>query len=104
MIKNSGELSIDFADDANVPVNIFISEVEEGDYDEDDQPDWATHVLTASNFMPRKGRVASNTHLVFADNEEELRTLVQRHVVPIYEQALERLKTKSTLYYWTNEF
>ena len=104
MIENSGELSIDLADDANVPVNIFISEVEEGDYHEDDQPEWATHVLNADNFMPRKERVAHGTYLVFADNEEELRALVQKHVVPLYEQALERLKTHSTLYYWTTKF
>lgn len=85
---DEGELSIDNINDMNVPVNIFIEEEDDG------------FRLTAANFMPRKQVVSDAAYIVFSEKREVLEAIVQKKIVPLYEVALENLKTKSTNYYW----
>lgn len=85
------ERSIELANSANVPVNIFINEPTATN------PKWT---LTAANFMPRKDRVASDVYSVEADSEKEIQEIVQKFIVPLYEVALNKLKTGKDLYYW----
>ena len=93
--ENYGELSIDNdADDANVPVNVSIFQNQE---DEEIKYNW---LMTADNYMPRRGRVSDCAYKVGANTEQELVELVQKHIVPLYEAALHNLKTTGGNYYW----
>lgn len=44
--------------------------------------------------------VPVNSFLIQADTKEEIMELVQKHVVPLYEVALNNLKTVGANYYW----
>jgi hypothetical protein len=94
MIKDAelSECSRAIIDDANVPVNIRISEPDE------DNDKW---VLSADNYMPRRARIAPEAYSVEADTREELVLLVQENIVPLYEAALLNLRSESKLYYWS---
>ena len=83
--ENHGEIEIERCDEANVPVNSFLLPPD----DECTQWRWI-----ADNFMPRKARVASDQYEIRADSQEPLMEAVQKHVVPLYEAALDNLKTK----------
>jgi hypothetical protein len=89
--EDKGELELAGADDANVPVNSFLHEPDE------DSPKWR---WTADNFMPRKGYVSQGAYEIEADTREALLDAVRKHVVPLYEAALENLKTVGSCYYW----
>jgi hypothetical protein len=91
MLEDLGELDITCADDANIPVNCFL-----GNEDEEHPNQW---VWTADNFMPRKSHVSSGAYRLVADTKEEILELIQKHVVPLYEIALAKIKT-GELYYW----
>jgi hypothetical protein len=94
MIQDSSfsDLSFESISDANVPVNIRISEPDE------DNDKW---VLSADNYMPRRARIAPEAYSVEADTREELVLLVQESIVPLYEAALLNLRSESKLYYWS---
>jgi hypothetical protein len=94
MIENTAfaEISLESINDANVPVNIRISEPDE------DNDKW---VLSADNYMPRRARIAPEAYSVEADTREELVLLVQESIVPLYEAALLNLRSESKLYYWS---
>lgn len=94
MIKSIGDMGLEEADDANVPVNISISEPSES------ETSWE---LVAGNYMPRKNWIADGQYRYLADSREELMQLVQKYVVPLYECALSRLKAVGELYYWKIE-
>lgn len=99
MIEQKGECQIEEADDMNIPVNIFISAPDNpGDK-------WT---LTADNFMPRKCHATDGAYSIEADTREELQELVKKHVLPLYEVALDLVKgmiagTNDSLYYWEKE-
>ncbi len=92
--ENHGEIEIEDCDEANVPVNSFMSPPDE----ECEKWRW-----TAGNFMPRKGRVVSDQYEIRADSQDSLMAAVKKHVVPLYEAALENLKTTGGNYYWERE-
>lgn len=94
MIENTefSECSFESMNDANVPVNIRISEPDE------ENNKW---VLSADNYMPRRARIAVDAYSVEADTREELELLVQERIVPLYEAALLNLRSKNELYYWS---
>ena len=111
MIENCGELSIEDADNGNVPVSIFLHSYEPGDgmdYDgEQDTKDlW---VLNADNYMPRRCGVASGVYLVFG-TREELQDLVKKYILPLYQMAIQKIDTMinspsgGQFYYWTDEY
>ena len=89
--EDKGELEIVGADDANIPVNSFLCEPD------NDSPKWRWY---ADNFMPRKGSVAEGQYKIESDSKEPLIEAVQKHVVPLYEAALENLKINGACYYW----
>ncbi len=97
MIESTGEMQLEDCNDMNVPVNIFI------DREEEEGNRW---VLTADNFMPRKQRVNDGAYRTIADDREELSELIKKHVLPLYEAALNNITgmisgESAKLYYWS---
>lgn len=90
MLRDTGEMPIESADDANIPVVCFLHE-----------PDRKNGLWTwsAVNFMPRKERCGGNYKLE-ADSKEEIMNALKKHVIPLYEVALENLKQHGENYYW----
>lgn len=96
--RNEGECQIEFADSANIPVDIWLDPPAEPG-----EP-WT---LRASNYMPRRGRVEDGAYRVTADARETLVALVQQYITPLYEAAVNTLKKMEPdedgcvcLYYW----
>lgn len=112
MIRSIGDEELNGHDDANIPCNIFISEIGE-DYEDEVaealvdlelegfEPKW---ILTADIFMPRKG-LADGPYRYVADTKEELYALVREHVLPSYKIALDAVTAmadgkRDSFYYW----
>jgi len=89
--EDKGTIEIAGADDANIPVNSFLTEPDE------ESPKWR---WTADNFMPRKGYVAKEQYEIEADAREPILEAVRKHVAPLYAAALENLNTHGACYYW----
>jgi len=89
--QNTGEVDIEQADDANVPINSFLIEPD------DESQKWRWN---ADLFMPRKGYVMAEAFGIEADTKEEIIQLVNRIVIPLYEAALANLKAEGQCYYW----
>lgn len=105
--KNVSDLSIEGANDANVPVDIWIKQVTKDNKDEYLYVQVGSWVLNASNYMPRRARLSEggDGYLVEADTREELVELLKKHVLPLYKNALAKLEgmitgTCTHLYYW----
>ena len=96
MIRDIGEIQIDEADDANVPVNCFMvpPDIEGGVWR------W-----TALNYMPRRNRCSSysDSYILEADSKEEILRVVHRYVAPLYLAALQNLWLYGENYYWRTE-
>ena len=90
MLRDMGEMPIESADDANIPVVCFMHEPD----GENGLWSWS-----AVNFMPRKERCGESYKLE-ADTKEEIMDALQKHVIPLYEVALENLKRFGENYYW----
>ena len=112
MIENTGELNIEGADSANIPVDIWLHnpvDWVEADYQYNGEQDpkdlW---LLSANNYMPRKARLGSESGPCYEvwGTEQELRDLIAKYIIPLYETALNVLKNMSTgngntnLHYW----
>lgn len=107
MIEDRGELEIDAFDDANVPVDIWLTKLDL-DSDDEEVAEGFTHVLRIGNYMPRKARVEGGSCEIFADNKEELQALVKDKVLPIYNKAIAKINgiidgSNISLYYWNDE-
>ncbi len=109
MIQSTGEEEFGEHDSANIPCNIFITEIDWDDLREmglaENMPKWAKYQLTADIFMPRKG-LYDTAYEYVADNKEELRALVRKHVLPSYQIALDAVTAltegkRDTFYYWS---
>lgn len=87
-IEQTGDIPAEQADDANVPVSIFISE---------DEGKWS---CTADNYMPRKGYVAQSQYSFTAPDKETCQAVVRAFWVPIYKTAVKKLEETGELYYW----
>ena len=98
--KNIGELELSRADDANIPVNCFISPPDDWDEDFDDLEAKGKWQWRADNFMPRKSAVVGEAYRIAADTREDIVAAVQKHVVPLYSAAIENLENDGTNYYW----
>lgn len=90
MLRDTGNLPITRADDANIPVVCFMHE-----------PDRENGLWTwsAINFMPRK-ECCCDGYMLEADTKEEIMEALEKHVIPLYEVALDNLKTTGNNYYW----
>ena len=91
MIIQTGSMKIEHANDANIPVVIFLSEPETEGYN------WSWDAL---NFMPRKERLGGS-YSIQATSKQEILDLVNRYVTPLYEIAANNLKTTGENYYWS---
>ena len=101
MLDETGECTFDGADDANIPVNIFISTPEDNE-DTEDAGKWS---IKADNFMPGKAGIGQSTYQATADSREELIELVTKYVLPLYTTALQQLNNviqgkANSFYYW----
>jgi len=99
-VRNVGDLDFSDADDANVPVSIFLTPVDEDDEIEKGE----THKLTADNFMPRKATAREGAYKAFG-TQTELVEVLKEHVLPLYEIALANIHAMITHgegdnYYW----
>jgi len=98
MFENTGDKDIESANDANVPVNIFITRA-----DENVSHKWE---LSADNFMPCKNRAADGAYCVEADTKKELLKLVKQYILPLYQIAIRNIEamiegSEDGFYYWT---
>ena len=96
MIRDIGEIPIDDADDANIPVNCFMvpPDIEGGVWR------W-----TALNYMPRRNRCSSysDSYILEADSKEEILRAVRKYVTPLYFAAFHNLWSSGENYYWRTE-
>lgn len=90
MLRDTGDLAIEEADDANVPVICLLSEPDREN---------GLWVWDARNFMPRKERCGGDFRLE-ADTKEEIMEVLRKHVIPLYEKALKNMKENGENYYW----
>jgi hypothetical protein len=99
MLEDIGNLSLSRPDDANIPVTIFISQI-----DEKGDPNYGKFRLTAENFMPRRSSVSSEAYEAIADNREEFKDFLNK-VRELYVAALTKIdaminESEDSLYYW----
>lgn len=115
MIKNIGDNELEGHDDANIPCNLFITELSDDDLKEiddkcaledDEVPPskWAKWQLTGDCFMPRKG-LWDGCIVYVASTREELSQLVKEMILPSYKIALDAVTAMSegkrkSFYYW----
>jgi hypothetical protein len=112
MIHEFGKIEIAAADDMNVPVDIWLLQM---DPKFPDAFPWTVRgesaagmqwCLRANNYMPRKGCLSGEgSYMVFSDSREELAALVREHVLPLYRAALDVVTciadgSQDCLYYW----
>ena len=101
--EDLGECSITNADDANIPVDIWLKP----EKDDEDKPT-GKWILKASNYMPRKGRLSGEEgYKAVASDRQVLVDLVHKHWLPLYQTAVKVLtelkqdeRGISYLYYW----
>ena len=91
-VEDLGIMPITECDDANIPVVCFLTDPVDN-YDHPGKWLW-----TASNYMPRKEIIGEGYKLI-ADTKEEIIELINKHVAPLYQIALDEIKT-GKLYYW----
>lgn len=97
MVEETGEISFEEADDANIPVDIWLEQDLETNK-------WK---LWANNYMPRKARLSGEaSYEALADTREELEDIIKKKIIPLYEVALQKLQAickrkADNLYYWT---
>jgi hypothetical protein len=99
MVINDGELDFEGANSANIPVDIWLN------MDEDKEEYPGKFVLTAGNYMPRKGRVEDAAYKAVCDTKEEAQELINKYILPFYIKAIEKIKDmaekgEGSLYYW----
>ena len=90
MLRDTGDMSISSANDANIPVVCFLHEPDR----ENGLWSWS-----AINFMPRKERCGGGYRLE-ADTKEEIMEALKKHVIPLYQVALTNLTERGNNYYW----
>lgn len=90
MLRDTGDMPIESANDANVPVVCMLHEPDR----ENGLWTW-----TAQNFMPRKEHCCAGYHLE-ADTKEEILDAVRKHVLPLYQVATENIGAYGENYYW----
>lgn len=100
-VEESGECEFQHARSSNIPVGIFLSEMDAKQYDCPPDHKWQ---LNADNFMPRKG-LGEGAYRATAPTREALVEVVRKYILPLYEAAMANLAgilagTNDSLYYW----
>ncbi len=99
MMKNQEDV---VWDNANVPVNIWLSSVDE---DDEEYLNGFRFSLQAAIYCPRKDAVYQNNDVIYATTREELQDWLKEKVLPLYKFAVDRIESiinnkKDHLYYW----
>ncbi len=92
-VTDRGEWPISKVDEANIPVNIVLSEPDEY------QGKW---LLLADNFKPCNSQVDIEIYEVEGESREDLQAVVTALIVPLYRNALHQLETNGHLFFWSN--
>lgn len=114
MYKDIGDIEFAEADDANVPVDIWLykitdehTEPDNGDGFVVEPEDVGKFMLYADNYMPRKERLCGQAIFqAVCDTEADVKEIIEKFIKPLYQTALKVLDaistgdTKSHLYYW----
>lgn len=90
MLRDAGDLSIERADDANVPVVCVLSEPDREN---------GLWIWDAINFMPRK-EYCGGSYRLEADTKEEIMEVLRKYVIPLYEAAATNMRENGENYYW----
>lgn len=99
---DDGDCSFDSVDEANIPVDVWLSLTSE----EDENREKGKWCLRAANYMPRRGTVSSDAYSVYSDNKEELNAIIREKILPLYRKAMDLLENMAfsskggSLYYW----
>ena len=117
MYRDIGNIALNHADDANIPVDIWLTKITDEHLTEHnghgfvaDPADVGKLMLHADNYMPRRARL-SGDHEGFAyqavcDTEADVKEIIEKFIKPLYQTALKVLDAMSTgdiesnLYYW----
>ena len=83
MIERIGDGYLHLANEANIPINIYIE-------NPNGNPD-GIYKLTADNYMPRRGTISSGHYEYHSTDKNELLILIKTHIIPLYETALKQL-------------
>jgi hypothetical protein len=101
--EDLGECEVTSANDANIPVSIWISPEE----DDEGEPIKESYRLRASLYMPRKGHVVEDAFRARSSDRKVLEDLVRVYWLPLYQMAVKVLTEMkpdedgvSSLYYW----
>ena len=106
MIKDCGEMPPENFNDANVPVDIWLSKLDpESESDKESYGEGFRYRLTTGVYMPRKASVWSEACTILSDNKEELQKIVEKYILPFYKLAVSKIQgiiegTEDHLYYW----
>ena len=106
--EDLGDIQIERADDANVPVDIWLTQIDkDDDAAEDGRAGWWQ--LRANNYMPRRAYLGGErSYYAVSKDREVLAALVRKHWLPLYQIAVDVLTElrpnedgNARLYYWT---
>jgi len=95
-----GEMNWNGANEANIPVDIWLSKYpsEEPESDEFNYDGKIyNYCLKAANYMPRKDRIAEEAYIALSDDLEELQNVIKNKVLPLYKTAVNVLEHMATL-------
>lgn len=94
-IKFYGDGEIEGHDDANIPVNLFLSKVK--------HKRKVKYRLSYDIFMPRKGMAEGG--FLLADTKDEVQTFIREKILPSYKIAFDAVTAmangkRDSFYYW----
>lgn len=98
MINNTVKMPFCYADDANIPVNIWLTP----------EPDEnSMFILYADNYHPQTSTIIEHTFEQKSKSRKDLIKVIKAHILPLYKHALSRLDgmcngTNNSLYYWAD--
>lgn len=93
-VKDLGKIKLSEADDANIPINCFLIKPSK----RSNKWRWIAY-----NFMPGNGISRGASYRIESDSKEALMKEIKKYVVPLYEIALNNLKTTGANYFWQPE-
>lgn len=93
-VEDKGEAPISKVDEANIPVNIVLSEPDQF------SGKW---ILLADNFKPCNSQVEIEIYELAADSKEALMEVVRALIVPLYQNAIEQLERNGHLFFWSGK-
>lgn len=104
-LYSTGDSSMSDFDDANIPVDIWLQEMQEGD---DYYKDGFRYSFHCANYMPRKGAVAESSCQVYSKDKETLQKAIKKYILPLYQVAVDKINYMITngashLYYWSKD-